>query len=133
MSLLKYKGEVMYQNHETGKIGEDIAVSYLNEKGYQIIERNFECIQGEIDIIAKDKKEIVFIEVKTRASVLYGLPKEAVDKTKKKHIYKSAEYYIYLKHLENAPIRIDVIEVYKKNDKYKLNHIKQAIIEKPQK
>ena len=123
----------MYQRHETGKIGEDIAVSYLNEKGYQIIERNFECTQGEIDIIAKDKKELVFIEVKTRASVLYGLPKEAVDKTKKKHIYKSAEYYIYLKHLENAPIRIDVIEVYKKNDKYKLNHIKQAIIEKPQK
>lgn len=123
----------MYQRHETGKIGEDIAVRYLNEKGYQIIERNFECIQGEIDVIAKDKKELVFIEVKTRASALYGLPKEAVDKTKKKHIYKSAEYYIYLKHLENTPIRIDVIEVYKKNDKYKLNHIKQAIIEKPQK
>ena len=118
----------MYQRHETGKIGEDIAVRYLNEKGYQIIERNFECIQGEIDVIAKDKKELVFIEVKTRASALYGLPK-----TKKKHIYKSAEYYIYLKHLENTPIRIDVIEVYKKNDKYKLNHIKQAIIEKPQK
>ena len=123
----------MYQRHETGKIGEDIAVSYLNEKGYQIIERNFECTQGEIDIIAKDKKELVFIEVKTRASVLYGLPKEAVDKTKKKHIYKSAEYYIYLKHLENAPIRIDVIEVYKKNQKYRINHIEQAIIEKPKK
>ena len=82
----------MYQRHETGKIGEDIAVRYLNEKGYQIIERNFECIQGEIDVIAKDKKELVFIEVKTRASALYGLPKEAVDKTKQKHLTKTIKH-----------------------------------------
>ena len=120
----------MYERHETGKIGEDIAVIYLQQNGYQIIERNFECKQGEIDIISKDKKEIVFIEVKTRASALYGLPKDAVDKSKKKHIYRSAEYYIYAKHLENKPIRIDVIEVYKKQGKFKVHHIKQAITEK---
>ena len=121
----------MYQRHETGKIGEDIAVKYLQEKGYQIIERNFECRQGEIDIIAKDKEEIVFVEVKTRTNENYGKPKEAVDKTKKKHIYKSAEYYVCLKHLENQPIRIDVIEIYIKQEKYLLNHIKQAITERP--
>ena len=121
----------MYQRHETGKIGEDIAAEYLQQIGYQIIERNFECKQGEIDIIATDKEELVFVEVKTRTGEIYGKPKEAVDRAKKKHIYKSAEYYIYLKHLENRPIRIDVIEVYKRKEKYVLNHIKQAITENP--
>ncbi len=121
----------MYERHKIGKIGEDLIVKYLQQHGYIIIERNFECRQGEIDIIAKEKNEIVFIEVKTRTSNLYGLPKEAVDTTKKKHIYKSVEYYIYLKHLEKYPIRIDVIEVYKKQEKFKINHIKNAIIEKP--
>ena len=121
----------MYKRHETGKIGEDIAVKYLENIKYKIIERNFECKQGEIDIIAKDKEWIVFVEVKTRASVLYGLPKEAVNQNKKKHIYRSAEYYIYSRNLQNIPIRIDVIEVYKKHGKFWVNHIKQAITNKP--
>lgn len=123
----------MYERHETGKIGEDIAVRYLEKIGYKILDRNFECKQGEIDIIALDKEEIVFVEVKTRASALYGLPKEAVNKIKKKHIYQSAEFYVYLNHLENTPIRIDVIEVYKKHGIFKVHHIKQAITEKPKK
>ena len=121
----------MYERHKTGKIGEDISARYLEQIGYTIIERNFECVQGEIDIIAKDQNELVFIEVKTRSSALYGQPKEAINKTKKKHIYKSAEYYVYTKRLENEPIRIDVIEVYKKQEKFMVHHIKQAIIEKP--
>lgn len=121
----------MYQRHETGKIGEDLVVKYLEQNGYTIIERNFECRQGEIDIIAKDKEEIVFIEVKTRTNENYGKPKEAVDETKKKHIYKSSEFYVYINHLENEPIRIDVIEVYKKQEKFIIHHIKQAITEKP--
>jgi len=121
----------MYQKHETGKIGEDIATRYLEQIGYEIIQRNFACKIGEIDIIAKDKEEIVFVEVKTRASALYGLPKEAVDQTKKKHIYRSAEFYIYIRHLENYSVRIDVIEVYKKQGKFKVNHIKNAISERP--
>lgn len=121
----------MYERHEVGRIGENIGAKYLEQIGYKILQRNFECKQGEIDIIAKDKDEIVFVEVKTRANMLYGKPKEAVDTIKKKHIYKSAEFYIYIKHLENLPVRIDVIEVYKKKEKYILNHIKNAITERP--
>ena len=120
----------MYERHEIGKIGEDIACRYLLQEGYKIIERNFECLQGEIDIIAKDKNYLVFIEVKTRTNKIYGEAKEAVDKPKKKHIYRSAEYYVYIHKLENEPIRIDVIEVYKRKEKYFVNHIKQAITEK---
>ena len=119
----------MYQKHETGKEGENIATSFLQNKGYKILQRNFKCYYGEIDIIAKDKEEYVFIEVKTRSSSIYGKPKEAVDKAKKRHIYKSAEYYSYFNHIENKPIRIDVIEIYKKKEKHFINHIKQAITE----
>lgn len=120
----------MYERHETGKIGEEIAAKYLASIDYKIIEKNFECKRGEIDIIAINKDELVFIEVKTRSSAMYGRPAEAVNEIKKKHIYKAAEYYVYIRNLENEKIRFDVIEVYKKNNKYVINHIKKAITEK---
>lgn len=114
----------MYESHITGRVGEELAIKYLQNKGYKIIEKNFQCRQGEIDIIAKDKDEIVIIEVKTRKCLEYGKPAEAVNETKKKHIYKATEYYLYIKKLEKAYVRIDVIEVYIKENKYYINHIK---------
>lgn len=68
----------MYYKQIEGKVGEDAAVYYLTKQGYMIICRNFKCMQGEIDIIAKDGKNLVFIEVKTRTSTRYGEAKEAV-------------------------------------------------------
>lgn len=121
----------MYISHETGKSGEEIATQYLIKEKYKILERNFKSKQGEIDIIALDKKEIVFIEVKSRTSKAYGNPKDAVDTKKKKHIYNTAQYYIYIHNLEDEPIRFDVIEIYIMNKVHKLNHIKQAILERP--
>lgn len=117
----------MYKRHITGKLGEDIAVNFLENKGYKIIERNFECKQGEIDIIALDKNEIIFIEVKTRKCLEYGKPVEAVNETKRKHIYNAAKYYLYIRKLEKCFVRFDVIEVYIKNNKSYINHIKQII------
>ena len=116
----------MYINKETGKLGEDIAVNYLKQNRYTILDRNFECRQGEIDIIALDKKEIVFIEVKTRTSNKYGTPSEAVNKIKQKHMLQTIKYYLYIRNLSDEFIRIDVIEVYINNNVYKVNHIKQA-------
>ena len=116
----------MYIKKETGKLGEDIAGHYLKQNGYVILDRNFECRQGEIDIIALDKKEIVFIEVKTRTSNKYGTPSEAVNKIKQKHMLQTIKYYLYIRNLSDEFIRIDVIEVYIKNNVYKVNHIKQA-------
>lgn len=117
----------MYIRHEIGKIGEDLAARYLNNLGYTIIERNFVAKQGEIDIIARDKKEIVFIEVKTRTNDLYGKPIEAVNIPKQKHLKSAVKYYLYSKHLENEFVRLDVIEVYLRNNNFKINHIKQII------
>ncbi|MDO5557274.1 MAG: YraN family protein [Clostridia bacterium] len=119
----------MYKRHEIGRIGEDLATEFLENKGYEIIKKNFECKQGEIDIIAKDKNEYVFIEVKTRTNGYYGKPVDAVDKIKRKHIYKSTEYYVFKNNLENEFIRIDVIQIFIRKNKVYINHIKQAIQE----
>ena len=110
-----------------GKLGENLACTYLKNNGYRIIERNFEAKQGEIDIIAIDKEELVFIEVKTRTNIHYGKPVEAVDNKKQKHFIKTVEYYLYSRNLENEFVRIDVIEIYLYNHKYRVNHIKQII------
>ena len=99
----------------------------MEKIGYKILERNFECKQGEIDIIAQDNEEIVFIEVKTRQNLGYGSPAEAVTSIKQKHIEKSTKYYLYKKHLEHAFVRLDIIEVYIYRKRYKINHIKQIL------
>lgn len=117
----------MYIRHETGKLGEDLAVKYLEKIGYKVIERNFTCKQGEIDIIAIYQKELIFIEVKTRTNIKYGSPAEAVNRIKQKHLIKAVKYYIYSRHLENEFIRIDVMEVYIYAHKYRINHIKQIV------
>lgn len=122
----------MYFKQRIGKLGEDLAYQYLQKNNYKIIERNFTCRQGEIDIVAKDnrKKELVLIEVKTRTNFKYGNPCEAVNKQKKKHIYYAGQYYIYKNGIKNISIRLDVIEIYIKNGTYHLNHIKNAFYEK---
>ena len=89
----------MYRRHETGRVGEEVACDYVKKLGYEIIEKNYRNKMGEIDIIAKDKNEIVFIEVKTRCQKIYGSPSEAVDRRKKRHIYHVAEFYLIINKL----------------------------------
>lgn len=122
----------MYKRHEIGINGEEIATNYLSDLNYQIYCRNFKSYFGEIDIIAIDKNELVFVEVKTRTQNLFGRPVEAVDVNKKHHIYRTAEYFLLLNNLENTLVRFDVIEIFiTKNNDIKLSHIKNAILEKP--
>ena len=114
---------------ELGQIGEKISCQYLENIGYQIIEKNFCCRQGEIDIIAKDKGEYVFTEVKTRRNLCYGRPIDAVHDDKQKHIYKSTRYYLHIHKLDNALVRFDVIEVYWKENLCQLKHWKGVDIQ----
>ena len=118
----------MYKRHIIGQNGENIVANYLLKNNYKILDKNFRCRQGEIDIIAKDKNELVFIEVKTRTNTHYGRPAEAVNYNKQNHMIKSIKFYLHIKKLENSFIRIDVIEVYQKSDKYYIRHIKKAIL-----
>ena len=128
-NLLLYSvGETMDKRRILGNAGENAVEQCLTKNGYKILDRNFQCNLGEIDIIALDKnKEIVFIEVKTRNSILYGYPAEAITNKKLKHIYYTAQYYLHIRNLENSPVRIDVIEVYLQHNYYKINHIQQVI------
>lgn len=114
-------------NLELGKKGEIEARKYLESMEYAIVAKNFKCTYGEIDIIAMDKEELVFVEVKTRCSQKYGEARDAVDKIKKKHIKKAATFYIHENELENKFIRFDVIEVYLKDEKFYIRHIKNTL------
>lgn len=112
-------------NKKVGNFGEMLVITYLENLNYEILDRNYFTKYGEIDIIAKDKEEYVFIEVKTRTSSKYGRPVEAINSNKEKHIQKASKVYIYLNRLENKFIRYDIIEVYFGNEnKYYINHLR---------
>ena len=111
-------------NIQKGRAGESIALRYLINNRANILETNYRINSGEIDIIAKINEELVFIEVKSRTSIKFGYPAEAVDYRKIRKIVNTAKYYILKNNLNNMPIRFDVIEIYL-NDK-KINHIVNA-------
>ena len=96
---------------KTGQKGEDLAVEFLRQKGYKILEKNFRCVFGEIDIIAQEKKTFCFVEVKTRHSQVFGSPAEAVSCQKQEKIVKTALFYMNKKKLDNKDMRFDVISV----------------------
>lgn len=102
----------MKNNRETGTVFEGIAASFLEKQGYQLIEKNFRCRFGEIDLIAKEDDYLVFIEVKYRSNLQTGLPEEAVSLKKQKVISKVADYYIVKRQIGlELPIRFDVVSI----------------------
>lgn len=95
-----------------GNVGENFATRFLKEKGYQILEQNYRNKIGEIDIVAKQKDIIVFVEVKSRNSAKFGLPREAVTVHKQNKIRKVALVYLSQKRLMNVQCRFDVVEYF---------------------
>jgi len=94
-----------------GKAGEDAAARFLRKKGLKILERGFRLFRGEIDIIAMDRKTLVFVEVKTRTGETYGYPEESVTYAKQIQLRKIAEGYLQKKHLGDYPCRFDAVSV----------------------
>jgi len=123
----------MNNNKNIGKLGEEIAHLYLINKKYKILEQNYKCKYGEIDIIAEKNNIISFIEVKTRQNIFFGNPVEAITKMKQKHIYNSATYYLIHQKIHNSiQVQLDAIEIYIQWPSIKLNHIKGIIIDQIQ-
>jgi len=117
---------VSKQNLFLGKSGEEIATSLLKENGYKILARNFKTKIGEIDIIARDKDTISFVEVKTRHSDKFGLPQEAISSSKQRQISKAALAYLKDNNLLNNKARFDVVSVIISQNQPKIDLIKNA-------
>jgi putative endonuclease len=94
-----------------GRRGEDIAARHLVVAGLEVVERNWRCSQGEIDIVAREGTELVFVEVKTRSSVAYGHPLEAITPTKLARLRRLAGAWCEAHPEQRGQVRIDAIAV----------------------
>jgi putative endonuclease len=99
------------QRLSLGQKGEELAIAKLRELKYKIIERNYRCPLGEIDIIAREKNTLVFVEVKTRATRDFGGPAAAVNRHKQRHLSRAALTYLNQNQIRDMPARFDVVTV----------------------
>jgi putative endonuclease len=109
-----------------GERSENLAVWYLKKNGYKIIEQNYRNRIGEIDIIARDKKTIVFVEVKSRRSIRFGSPKQAVTPKKQRKISMVALYYLKDTKQSDAKARFDVVAITSNRDEPRIEIVKNA-------
>jgi TIGR00252 family protein len=110
----------------TGKEGEKIAAAFLKKNGYRIMEINFRCPIGEIDIVAKEKDYLVFVEVKTRKSMELGYPEQAVGIRKQKKMSQLALWYMQKRKIDDTNARFDVVAVSLISEKNEVKLIKNA-------
>jgi putative endonuclease len=109
-----------------GKEGEKIAASFLKKNGYRIIETNYRCVLGEIDIVAYENRDLVFIEVKTRKSDELGYPEQAVGRKKQKKLSQLALWYLEKNKLTDQKARFDVVAVMISDSTNEIKLIKNA-------
>ena len=114
------------QNLYLGKQGEEAAVSLLKENGYKILARNYKTKLGEVDIVAIDNDTFCFIEVKTRNTIRFGSPQEAVSRFKQRQISKAALMFLKENNLLDKKARFDVVSVLYSQDSPKIDLIKNA-------
>ena len=117
----------MAKHNELGKHGEELAVQYLTEKGYEILECNWRNIHKEIDIIAKKDNVLVVVEVKTRQSEEYGEPDIAVTRQKQTRLISAANAYLFQSKLD-INTRFDIISIVMKDGKPLIDHIEDAFL-----
>lgn len=115
----------MDKKHLTGSEGEAVAARYLKKKGYTIVGQNFACRFGEIDVIARNREYVVFVEVKTRKSEEFAAAREFVTPAKQARVQKAAMLWLQQNETELQP-RFDVIEVVGQGLRQKINHIENA-------
>ena len=99
------------QKQILGREGEQIAETYLRKKGYRVVERNYRCPAGELDLIFLDRRVIVFVEVKTRTDERFGAPLESVDRRKQRKMIKAALFFLSQHRLHHREARFDVVGI----------------------
>ncbi len=124
-------GEIDREKIELGRKGEEIALKYLTDKGYQLIARNYRFKRfGELDLIMQDGKYLVFVEVRTKKNTIFGTPLETIDYVKRCQICKMAQLYFTKEKIpEDTFCRFDVVGiVLPDNEEPKIEHIQDAFI-----
>ncbi|HEX6542601.1 MAG TPA: YraN family protein [Ktedonobacterales bacterium] len=94
-----------------GSAGERLAAGWLEARGYRVLARNWRCAYGELDVVAEEQGELVFVEVKTRRGVAHGAPEEAITATKRAHLIAAAQSYLMEQQRETQSCRIDVVAI----------------------
>ncbi|MBR5642609.1 MAG: YraN family protein [Salinivirgaceae bacterium] len=115
----------MSEHNDIGREGEDVAASYLMQKGYRIVARNWRYGPKEIDIVARNGETMVFVEVKTRSTLAFELPQEAVTKKKMKNLVEAADAYMLQYNIELEG-RFDIVGVLNGNPPKVIEHIVEA-------
>ncbi len=109
-----------------GKQGERVAELYLQKKGYKVVERNYRCSGGELDLIVLDRRVVVFVEVKTRTGDGFGTPLEAVEFRKQRRMIRAAQFFLAEKNLHQRDARFDVVGVSWPGKEPMVEHIENA-------
>ncbi|TVQ95652.1 MAG: YraN family protein [Desulfovibrionales bacterium] len=109
-----------------GQAGEDAAVQLLETLGFQILERNWRCRAGEVDVVCLDRDTVVFVEVRTRADVARTSPTESVTRSKVTKLARAASFYLSQRDWWKRPCRFDVVAVVRTKQGYRLEHIPDA-------
>ena len=109
-----------------GKAGEDLAERYLKRQGYAIVARNYWCPLGEIDLIAVNRRVVVFVEVKTRRVDTSGAPLESVNAAKQRRLKRIALHYLSKHHLHDRDVQFDVVGISLCSDPPAVQHVRRA-------
>jgi putative endonuclease len=115
----------MAEHNDLGKLGEELAVDFLEKNGYEILETNWTFQKAEVDIIAKKDTILAVIEVKTRSSIDFGLPQEFVKPKKIQLLVKAINEYVTQNDID-VDVRFDIVAIHKENNGFILEHIEDA-------
>src|SRR5215470_10669628 len=114
------------EKRDLGRQGEEIAEQFLRVRRYVVVERNYRCPYGEIDLVMADRETLVFVEVRSHTGSTFGHPLESVTLRKQRQIAKAASHYVLRHKIENRPLRFDVIGVQWENGASRVTHIPGA-------
>jgi putative endonuclease len=120
-------GRRRYSSKELGSAGERMAAEFLRRKGYRILERNYRTPYGEIDLIARDKQEIIFIEVRTRRQEKFGTPTESLTRDKISHWERAASFYLQKENGFDRPFRFEFVGIDLSGETPRISLVKNAL------
>ena len=117
----------MAQHNELGKKGEQLAIDFLLDKGYTILEKNYRYLKAEVDIIVQKEQVLAAVEVKTRSTAYFGNPEEFVNPKKIKLLISAMDHYV-VEHNLDVEVRFDIIAIIHQNKETKIEHLKDAFL-----